>query len=69
MPRDKRTLTSGQWEHLGSILGDHLWDQEKTHALIIEYLSEQGITDERRVAVLADETFRRIEVGFARDKK
>jgi len=63
------TLTDGQWEHLGSILGDYLWDQEKTHALICEYLNEQGITNEKKIAVIADEVFRRIEVGFKRPNK
>lgn len=68
MPRDKRTLTAGQWENLGSMLGDYLWDQERTHEILGEYFHECGVPD-KRIEVLADETFRRIEAGFARDKK
>jgi hypothetical protein len=68
MPRDKRTLTSGQWENLGSILGDYLWDQERTHNILEEYFHECGIPA-KRIEVLADETFKRIEAGFARKEK
>jgi hypothetical protein len=69
MPRDRQALTAGQWEHLGSIIGDYLWDQDRFHAVLTDYLNEQGITNEDKVAVLADETFRRVEAGFARKEK
>lgn len=68
MSRDTRTLTSGQWENLGNILGDYLWDKEEVRYLIDEYLTECGIPVSRTV-VLFDEVFRRIEVGFARNTK
>lgn len=68
MPRNKRTLTSGQWENLGSILGDYLWDREEARSLIDKYLTECGIPTDRTV-VLFDEVFQRIEVGFQRKGK
>ena len=67
-PRDRSTLTSGQWEHLGSLIGDFLWGQEKFHIFLVEYLLEQGMSN-RKIEVLADETFNRLEVGFQRKEK
>ncbi len=65
MPRDKYTLTSGQWENLGSILSDYLWDREEARSLIDEYLTECGVPTSR-TPVLFDEVFQRVEVGFQR---
>jgi len=68
MARDRHTLTDGQWEHLGSIVGDFLWDQDEFHAVLEDFLGEQGISNER-MSVFFDDTFRRLEAGFARPKK
>lgn len=69
MPRDKRTLTDGQWEHLGSLICDFIWDKEEIRSLIAEYFDEAGIKNEERITVLFDETLQRVEAGFARNAK
>lgn len=68
MPRNKHTLTASQWKHLGSIIGDFLWDQERAHELVREYFNEQGIPEDR-IAELSNELFRRIEAGFKQPNK
>lgn len=68
MARNRQTLTSGQWENLGSLIGDYLWDRESAQSLVRNYLEECGIPEDR-MQVVADEVLQRVEAGFARPKK
>ena len=69
MAKPKKRLTLTQWAQIGTLLGDLLWDQERTHLLLIGYFNKKGITDDEHVAALCDEVFRRIEQGFRPPKK